>query len=127
MSTDVLLKPFPRIVDEAGLHGHPGRFHVTSSLDALSVYEKIWAKHIPGMAKHRITTHGVWTVPAAPGSDTPRLYALVSYKDADDVQERLEAYLSSPEFRADMEGFDISQIVGLDETLLTPTVDSPLR
>ncbi|WP_030176840.1 NIPSNAP family protein [Streptomyces sp. NRRL S-813] len=103
------------------------RVYTLRSSDALSAYEKIWAQHIPGMAKYRITTHGVWTVPAAPGSDTPRLYALVSYKDADDVQERLEAYLSSPEFRADMEGFDISQIVGLDETLLTPTVDSPLR
>ncbi|MGW7383833.1 NIPSNAP family protein [Streptomyces sp. NPDC054794] len=79
------------------------------------------------MAKQRITTHGVWTVLAAPGSKTPWLYALVSYRDADDVQARLEAYLSSPEFRADVEGFDISQIVGLDDTLLTPTADSPLR
>ncbi|MFE2099379.1 NIPSNAP family protein [Streptomyces sp. NPDC059468] len=103
------------------------RVYTLRSSDALTAYEKIWAQHIPGMAKHRITTHGVWTVPAAPGIDTPRLYALVSYKDADDVRERLEAYLSSPEFRADMEGFDINQIVGLDETLLTPTVGSPLR
>ncbi|MFK0150907.1 NIPSNAP family protein [Streptomyces sp. NPDC090493] len=103
------------------------RVYTLRSPDALSAYEKIWAQHIPGMAEHRITTHGVWTVPAAPGSETPRLYALVSYRDADDVPERLEAYLSSPEFRADMKGFDIGQIVGLDETLLTPTVDSPLR
>ncbi|MEU2491216.1 NIPSNAP family protein [Streptomyces sp. NPDC007883] len=103
------------------------RVYTLSSPDALSAYKKIWAQHIPGMAKHRITTHGVWTVPAAPGNETHRLYALISYKDADDAQERLEAYLSSPEFRADMEGFDITQIVGLDETLLTPTMDSPLR
>ncbi|MET9086974.1 NIPSNAP family protein [Streptomyces sp. NPDC004237] len=90
----------------------------------LSAYEQIWAEHLPGMARHRITTHGVWT---APGDGTPRLYALVSYRYTDDVQERLEAYLSSPELHADMEGFDISQIVGLDETPLTPTADSPLR
>ncbi|WP_394365541.1 NIPSNAP family protein [Streptomyces sasae] len=62
-----------------------------------------------------------------PRARPPQLYALVSYQDADDVQERLEAYLSSPEFRADMEGFDISRIVGVDESLLTPTADSPLR
>ncbi|MFF4138311.1 NIPSNAP family protein [Streptomyces mirabilis] len=62
-----------------------------------------------------------------PGGEAPQLYALVSYQDADDVQERLEAYLSSPEFRADMEGFDISQIVGVAESVLTPTADSPLR
>ncbi|MER5525917.1 NIPSNAP family protein [Streptomyces sp. NPDC002677] len=75
----------------------------------------------------QVATHGVWTVPAAPGTEALQLYALVSYRDADDVQERLQAYLSSPEFRADMEGFDISQIVNVAESVLTPTADSPLR
>ncbi|MFF4845133.1 NIPSNAP family protein [Streptomyces collinus] len=103
------------------------RVYTLRSPDALSAYENVWAQHIPGMAKHRITTHGVWTVPAAPGSGTPRLYALVSYRDADNMRERLEAYLSSPEFRADMEGFDIGQIIDVDESALTPTADSPLR
>ncbi|MHA5054952.1 NIPSNAP family protein [Streptomyces sp. SD15] len=103
------------------------RVYTLSSPEALVAYENIWSMHIPGMAKHRIATHGVWTGPAAPGSEVPRLYALVSYRDADDVQERLEAYLSSPEFRADMEGFDMSQIVGVAESVLTPTADSPLR
>jgi hypothetical protein len=40
------------------------RVYTLRSSDALAAYEKIWAQHIPGMAKHRITTHGVWTVPA---------------------------------------------------------------
>jgi hypothetical protein len=103
------------------------RVYTLSSPEALAAYENIWSQHIPGMAKHRITTHGVWTVPAAPGNEASQLYALVSYRDADDVQERLKAYLSSPEFRADMEGFDIGQIVDVAETVLTPTADSPLR
>ena len=103
------------------------RVYTLSSAEALVAYETIWSKHIPGMAKHRIPTHGVWTVPEAPGSETPQLYALVSYRDGDDVQERLLAYLASPEFRADMEGFDLGQIVGVTETVLTPTADSPLR
>ncbi|MFJ5270841.1 NIPSNAP family protein [Streptomyces sp. NPDC088358] len=103
------------------------RVYTLLSPEALVAYENIWAKHIPGMAKHRITTHGVWTAPAVPGSESPQLYALVSYRDADDVQERLKAYLSSPEFRADMEDFDISQIAGVAESVLTPTADSPLR
>ncbi|MFE5028657.1 NIPSNAP family protein [Streptomyces sp. NPDC056656] len=103
------------------------RVYTLRSPEALVAYENIWSEHIPGMAKHGITTHGVWTVPAALGSEERQLYALVSYRDADDVQERLRAYLSSPEFRADMEGFDISQIIGVAESVLTPTVDSPLR
>jgi NIPSNAP protein len=103
------------------------RVYTLRSPEALVAYESIWAKHIPGLAKHRITTHGVWTVPVAPGRVAPQLYALVSYQDADDVQERMEAYLSSPEFRADMEGFDISQIVIVAESALTSIADSPLR
>ncbi|MGW8951913.1 NIPSNAP family protein [Streptomyces sp. NPDC055709] len=103
------------------------RVYTLCSPKALGTYENIWSKHIPGLAKHRITTHGVWTVPAAPGTETHQLYALVSYRDADDVQERLQAYLSSPEFRADMEGFDIGQIVDVAESALMPTADSPLR
>ncbi|MFB7336005.1 NIPSNAP family protein [Streptomyces adustus] len=103
------------------------RAYTLCSPEALIAYENIWSKHIPGLAKHRITTHGVWTVPAGPGSGAPQLYALVSYRDADDVQERLQAYLASPEFRTDMEGFDISQIVDVAEPVLTPTVGSPLR
>ncbi|WP_406425827.1 NIPSNAP family protein [Streptomyces sp. NBC_01589] len=101
------------------------RVYTLRSPEALVAYENIWSKHIPGMAKHRITTHGIWTVPAGP--EMPQLYALVSYRDADNVQERLQAYLASPEFRADMEGFDISQIVALAESVLTPTAASPLQ
>ncbi|MCX5321456.1 NIPSNAP family protein [Streptomyces sp. NBC_00120] len=103
------------------------RVYTLRSPEVLVAYENIWSKHIPGMAKHRITTHGVWTAPAAPGSEERQLYALVSYRDADDIQERLQAYLSSPEFRADMEGFDMGQIVDVAESVLTPTADSPLR
>ncbi|MGW1051780.1 NIPSNAP family protein [Streptomyces sp. NPDC002521] len=103
------------------------RVYTLCSPEALVAYESIWSKHIPGMAKYRITTHGIWTVPAAFGSEPPKLYALVSYRDGDDVQERLLAYLAGPEFSADMEGFDLGQIVGVTETALTPTSDSPLR
>ncbi|MFI5972835.1 hypothetical protein [Streptomyces sp. NPDC051452] len=42
------------------------------------------------------------------------------------MRERLRAYLAGPDFRADMEGFDLSRIVGVAETVLTPTADSPL-
>ncbi|MFD9003675.1 NIPSNAP family protein [Streptomyces sp. NPDC059582] len=103
------------------------RVYTLRSPEALGAYENIWSKHIPGMAKHRIATHGVWTGPAVPGSEERQLYALVSYRDADDIQERLEAYLSSAEFRADMEGFDMGHILGVAESVLTPTADSPLR
>ncbi|WP_443049213.1 NIPSNAP family protein [Streptomyces sp. NBC_00316] len=54
------------------------RVHTLRSPEALVAYETIWAKRIPGVAKHRVSTHGVWTVPAGSESVTPQLYALVS-------------------------------------------------
>jgi hypothetical protein len=35
------------------------RVYTLRTPEALAAYETIWAKHIPGLAKHRITTHGV--------------------------------------------------------------------
>lgn len=102
------------------------RVYTLCSPEALIAYENIWSKHIPGLAKHRITTRRLDSA-RGPGNEAPQLYALVSYGDADNVQERLKAYLAGPEFRADMEGFDISQIVDVAESVLTPTADSPLR
>ncbi|WP_055589051.1 NIPSNAP family protein [Peterkaempfera griseoplana] len=100
------------------------RVYTLRTPEALAAYETIWSQHIPGLAKHRIATHGVWR---APDNEAPQLYALVSYTDADEVQEREQAYLSSPEFQADMEGFDIGQITNVAGTVLIPTADSPLR
>ncbi|MGW5481989.1 hypothetical protein [Streptomyces sp. NPDC004008] len=55
------------------------------------------------------------------------MHALVSYQDADDVRERMEAYLSIPEFHADMEGLDLGRIVNVAESVVRPSIDSPLR
>lgn len=99
------------------------RVYTLRTSEGLAAYQAVWSHHIPSLAKHRITTHGVWTAPEA---ETPQLYALVSYADGDDPRERDHAYMSSPEFQADMEGFDFNQIVGIVETLLSPTAESPL-
>jgi len=36
------------------------------------------------------------------------------------------AYMAGPEFTADMEGFDVSNIINVEELLLDPTAASPL-
>ncbi|MFF3911753.1 hypothetical protein ACFYZJ_38860 [Streptomyces sp. NPDC001848] len=43
------------------------------------------------------------------------------------MQERMEAYLAGPAFRAGMEGFGIGRIVEVAEPVPTSTADSPLR
>ena len=37
------------------------RVYALRTPEALATYEAIWSRHIPSLAKHRITTHGVWT------------------------------------------------------------------
>ena len=46
------------------------RVYALRTPEALATYEAIWSRHIPSLARHRITTHGVWT---APRSETPQL------------------------------------------------------
>ncbi|MEV5843530.1 NIPSNAP family protein [Streptomyces sp. NPDC051985] len=99
------------------------RVYTLRTPEGLAAYKAIWSKHIPSLAKHRITTHGVWTVAR---SALPQLYALVSYAEGDEPRERDEAYMSSADFQADMEGFDFNEMVGIVETLLSPTAESPL-
>lgn len=66
------------------------RVYALRTPEALAAYEAIWSRHIPSLARHRITTHGVWT---APGARHPSCNALVSYTDGDDLQERDQAYM----------------------------------
>jgi len=69
-----------------------------------------------------------WAVPRkAKDLHLRRLYVLTSFPaDADPVQIERD-YMQSPGFKADMEGFDRSNIVRVETTFLAPTDASPLR
>lgn len=56
---------------------------------------------------------------AVSGTPSHRLFALVSYPDGADPAEVVRAFLASAEQAADMEGFDLSDLVGVEELLLS--------
>jgi hypothetical protein len=60
------------------------------------------------------------------GDDAHRLIALISYPDGADPAEVTAAYMASPGFAADMDGFDVSNIINVEEHLLDPAAASPL-
>ena len=63
-------------------------------------YKEVWRRHMLSLAKHEITTHGVW-IPI--GTETPyQIWALCSFPDAESVDRLDKQYRSSPEFFADM-------------------------
>jgi hypothetical protein len=71
-----------------------------------------------------VTIHGIWT---QHGDDENRLIALISHPDGTNPVALERDFMASPEFAADMDGFDSEDIVTLGPILLEPTPSSPLR
>ena len=82
-----------------------------------------WPLHIPSLRAFGVSTHGIWTDHDA---DAHRLLALISYPEGADPREVTAAYMARPAFAADMDGFDASNIINVEELLLDPTAASPL-
>jgi hypothetical protein len=100
------------------------RIYTLKTADALERYATVhWPRHIPSLRAFGISTRGIWT---EHDLDAHRLIALVSYPDGADPADLTAAYMASPEFAADMEGFDVDNIVDVSEILLDPTASSPL-
>lgn len=101
------------------------RIYTLRSADILRQYADVhWARHLPTFAKFGITTHGVWTEHS---SDAHRLVAVIEYPPASDPDAVTNQVMASPEFAADMAGFDVADILNVRTTLLDPTTYSPAR
>ena len=103
---------------------HQLRTYTLRSAETLHEYATVhWPRHIPSLRSFGVTTHGIWT---DHDPDRHRLIALIAYPDGADPAEVTAAYMAGPQFTADMAGFDISNIVDVEELLLDPTAASPL-
>jgi NIPSNAP len=101
------------------------RVYTLRSAQALERYAGVhWARHVPSLAAFGVTTHGIWT---QRGDEDHRLVALISYPDSADQAALTRDFMASPEFAADMEGFDPEDVVAVDTMLLDPTLSSPIR
>jgi hypothetical protein len=100
------------------------RIYTLRSAEALKQYATIhWARHIPTFQGFGVTTHGIWTE----CGDANRLVALISYPYGADPTELASEVMASPEFAADMEGFDPQDIVAVDSIPLAATGSSPIH
>jgi hypothetical protein len=101
------------------------RIYTLRSPEALHRYATVhWARHLPTFAAFGITTHGVWTETAG---GAHRLVALIRYPDGADVDALTRDVMASPEFAADMAGFDPADIVDVQSIALEPTSFSPIH
>jgi hypothetical protein len=92
--------------------------------EALQKYASVhWPRHVTSMPSFGVTVRGFWTDHQA---GAHRLIALLSFREGVDPAEFLTVYAASPELAADMQGFDISDILDVEELLLDPVAGSPL-
>jgi hypothetical protein len=100
------------------------RTYTLRTAEALQRYATVhWPRHLTSMPAFGVTVHGFWTEHRA---GAHRLIALLSFREGTDPAAFATAYLGSPELAADMRGFDVSDIVDVEELLLDPVAGSPL-
>ncbi|MCV7253379.1 NIPSNAP family protein [Mycolicibacterium fluoranthenivorans] len=101
------------------------RIYRLRSPEALRRYADVhWARHLATFAVFGVTTYGVWTDHT---DNANRLVALIGYQPAADPDEITRRVMASPEFAADMAGFDVTDILEVQTTLLDPTAFSPIH
>ncbi len=101
------------------------RTYTLRSPEALQQYATVhWARHLATFDAFGVTTQGAWT---ERGGDANRLVALIGYPPGADPDQLTRHIMASPQFAADMAGFDVDDIVDVRTALLDPTPFSPIR
>ncbi|OBH51739.1 NIPSNAP family protein [Mycobacterium sp. E2479] len=103
------------------------RIYTLRSSEALRQYATVhWARHLDTFRAFGVTTHGVWTEQDE-GATATRLVALVGYPEGVDPEQLTRRVMASAEFRADMAGFDVDDIIDVESILVDPAPFSPIR
>jgi NIPSNAP len=101
------------------------RIYTLRSPAALQRYATVhWARHLATFETFGVTTHGVWTEQKGGAN---RLVALIRYPQDADPEELARRCMASPEFAADMAGFNADEIVDVQSVPLDPTSFSPIH
>jgi hypothetical protein len=101
------------------------RVYKLRTKEALDFYKsQIYPRHLSSFPLFGIEGHGFWT---AREDAEPRLFVLASYAAGEEPGEVARQYMQSKEFAEDIRDFDVSDIVGVESTILIPSTSSPLK
>ena len=93
--------------------------------EAVDFYmENIYPCHLNSFPLFGIEARGFWT---AQEDVEPRLLVLASYAAGEGSGEVARRYMQSTEFADDIRNFNVSDIVGVESTILIPSISSPLK
>ncbi|KAF2158817.1 hypothetical protein M409DRAFT_61324 [Zasmidium cellare ATCC 36951] len=100
------------------------RTYTLKSASLAAAYAQRWKPTMASIAKHNITTRGVYLSETNP----KQVVAVVEFKDGDDPDTKIGEYASSPAFKEDLGEIDLSSdFEVVDAQLLKPTSFSPGR
>ncbi|OJZ74691.1 NIPSNAP domain-containing protein [Mycobacterium paraffinicum] len=101
------------------------RIYTLRSPGALQRYATVhWARHLATFETFGVITHGVWTERSGSAN---RLVALIRYPADADPEQLAQRIMTSPEFAADMAGFDVGDIIDVRTKVLDAMHFSPIR
>ena len=101
------------------------RVYKLRTKEALEFYiGEIYPRHLKSFPLFGIEAHGFWT---AREDVEPRLFVLVSYAAGEEPDDVARRYMQSTEFADDIRNFNVSDIVGVESTILIPSTSSPLK
>ncbi len=99
------------------------RVYKLRTKDALDFYlNQIYPRYLSSFPLFGIEARGFWT---AREDAEPRLFGLASYAAGEEPGEVARRYMQSKEFAEDIRNFDVSDIVGVESTVLVPSSSSP--
>jgi hypothetical protein len=84
----------------------------------------VYPRHFVSFGKFGMAIHGIWT--ASDDLDLT-LYVLFSFREQDDPATVLAELVKSDDFKADVVGWEDSNILNYTDTFMTPSTASPLR
>src|ERR1700687_2842415 len=101
------------------------RVYKLRTKEALDFYmEKIYPRHLNSFPLFGIEAHGFWT---AKEDVEAGLVVRVSFAAGEDAGEVARRYRRRTEFADDIRNFNVSDIVGVESTILIPSTSSPLK
>ena len=101
------------------------RVYKLRTMEALDFYkEQIYPRHLSSFPPFGIEAQGFWT---AKEDVEPRFFVLASYAAGEEPGEVVRRYMQSTEFAENIRNFDVSDIIGVESTILIPSSSSPLK
>ncbi|BDR53910.1 hypothetical protein KIMH_00210 [Bombiscardovia apis] len=88
-------------------------YTLSDEASAETYFRVHWERHIGSLSKYGIGVDHVFLNKA-----NHQVIAICTYPDGSDIQAADEAYMHSPEFHSDMEGFPMDSIVSVEPCIV---------